>query len=262
LENPSAGWGLDGDTWNTLEGITRLGGANWFKLGDRDLATHLERTDRLQHGKTLSEITRHFCQMWGIKITVLPASDDNVPTWVYTEEGVMPFQEYFVRRQCHPEVKGFRFEDVESAHPAPGVQQALENADVIVICPSNPWVSIDPILAIPGILPMVQSCPVLAVSPIIAGRTVKGPAAKMYAELGIQPSALAVARHYAAMLRGFVFDRIDNDQAESIRALGIAPFTTDTWMRTPQDRRRLAGDVLEFANRLLSEPPDRTQIRA
>jgi LPPG:FO 2-phospho-L-lactate transferase len=255
LANPSTGWGLDGDTWNTLEGITRLGGADWFKLGDRDLATHLERTNRLQRGETLSEITRHFCRVWGIKITVLPASDDNVPTWVYTGDGVMPFQEYFVRRQCHPEVKGFRFEDLESAHPAPGVQQALENADVIVICPSNPWVSIDPILAIPGILPSVRSHPVLAVSPLIAGRTVKGPAAKMYAELGIQPSALAVARHYAAVLGGFIFDRVDIDQAESIRALGVVPFATDTWMRTPQDRRRLAGELLEFANLLLCEPP-------
>jgi LPPG:FO 2-phospho-L-lactate transferase len=155
-------------------------------------------------------------------------------------------------------VKGFRFEDLESAHPAPGVQQALENADVIVICPSNPWVSIDPILAIPGILPAVRSRPVLAVSPLIAGRTVKGPAAKMYAELGIQPSAFAVARHYAAFLRGFVFDRVDKDQTESIQALGVKPFTAETWMRSPEDRRRLAGEILEFARELLAESPVRS----
>jgi len=255
LANPVMGWGLADETWNALESISRLGGADWFRLGDRDLGTHLARTQRLRQGETLSQITRHFCQVWGIDITVLPASDDNVPTWVYTEEGVMPFQEYFVRRQCHPVVKGFRFESVESAHPAPGVQQALENADVILICPSNPWVSIDPILAIRGILPAVQARPVLAVSPLIAGRTVKGPAAKMFAELGIEPSALAVAQHYAALLKGFVFDRIDADYQEYIHDLGIKPLITDTWMKNPEDRRRLAGDILEFASRLLAEMP-------
>ena len=255
LANPVTGWGLADETWNAMGSITRLGGPDWFSLGDRDLGTHLERTHRLRQGEALSQITRHFCQIWGTQITVLPASNDNVPTWVYTGEGVMPFQEYFVRRQCHPVVKGFRFEGVESAHPAPGVQQALENADVILICPSNPWVSIDPILAIPGILPAVQARPVLAVSPLIAGRTVKGPAAKMFAELGIEPSALAVAQHYAVLLKGFVFDWMDAEQNEAIQDMGIKPLITDTWMKNPDDRRRLAGDILEFANQILAEMP-------
>lgn len=246
MANPVTGWGLAGETWNALEHLVALGGPAWFRLGDRDLGTHLERTRRLRLGQTLSQITRHFCQVWGIGITVLPASDDNVPTWVYTEEGEMPFQEYFVHRQCHPVVTGFRFEGCQQARPAPGVAEALQMADMVVLCPSNPWVSIDPILAIPGIREGVAARPVVAVSPIIAGAAVKGPAAKMYAELGIQPSALSVARHYNELLAGLVLDRLDADQAEQVESLGMRACLTDTLMRTPQDRRRLAQEVLKF----------------
>lgn len=266
LANPVTGWGLAGESWNVLEGVATLGGPSWFRLGDRDLGTHLERSRRLRAGQSLSQITRDFCRAWGVKPAVLPMSDDNIPTIVQTEEGELAFQEYFVRRQCHPRVRGFRFEGVQAARPAPGVLEALERAEAIVICPSNPWVSVEPILAVPGVrealtnpltpgfgsrtLPSPggrgENKKVVAVSPIIAGQAVKGPAAKMYAELGVEPSALAVARHYGGLLEGFVFDKQDVECLEAVRALGIRPYVTETLMKTPADRVRLAGEVLNF----------------
>lgn len=247
MANPATGWGLANESFNALEHLTALGGPDWFRVGDRDLGTHLERTRRLHAGEPLSQITRDFCKVWGIDISVLPASDDRVPTLVYTIEGDMPFQEYFVHHKCRPVVKGFRFTDQERAHPSPGALQALREADIIVFCPSNPWVSLDPILAVPGIREAVRARPVVAVSPIIAGQTVKGPAAKMFSELGITPSAYAVAQHYHDLLAGFVMDRADNTQKESIRELGIYPYLTDTIMHSPEDRRRLAKEVIEFS---------------
>lgn len=247
VANPKTGWGLVDETWNALTQISSLGGPDWFRLGDRDLGTHLERTRRLKAGETLSQITRYFCKEWKVGITVLPVSDDSVPTWVYTEIGEMTFQEYFVLHQCRPAVKGFRFEGREQAHPAPRVLEALAQADVIVFCPSNPWVSLDPILAIPSIWQEVEKHTVFAVSPIIGDKTVKGPAAKMYAELGIQPSAYSVAAHYRDLLAGFVFDRLDVEQTEAISTLDIHPYCTDTIMQTPADRRRLAEEVLAFS---------------
>jgi len=268
LANPVTGWGLADETWAVFERLKTLGGPTWFHLGDRDLATHLERTSRLRAGQNLSQITHSFCQAWGVKLTVLPATDDFTPTWVYTDIGTLPFQEYFVRCQCEPRVTGFRFEGVECSHPAPGVLESLLSADLIVICPSNPWVSIDPILAIPGIRDALYPYPlppvgrgeqekgirkraVLAVSPIIGGKTVKGPAAKMYAEFGIQPSALAVARHYGALLSGFVLDVIDAPLAEAVQAMGVPTLTTNSLMPTPDERRRLAQEVLDFGRQLL-----------
>lgn len=252
MANSVTGWGLAGETWNALDGLALLGGPSWFRLGDRDLGTHLERTRRLREGETLSQITSHFCRVWGIGITVLPASDDRVPTWVYTTEGEMPFQEYFVHRQCRPVVKGFHFENCEKARPAPGVQKALEMADLIVICPSNPWVSIDPILALPGIRQALAGKPAVGVSPIVAGQAMKGPAAKMYAELGIEPSALAVARHYGGLLDGFLIDELDAHLVPQIEALGLKVQTTDSIMRTVEDRRQLAKEALKLGDRLIS----------
>ena len=250
LANPVTGWGLAGESWNALEGVAALGGPGWFRVGDRDLGTHLERTRRLRAGQLLSQITRDFCRAWGVKPTVLPMSNDPVPTVVLTDEGELAFQEYFVRRQCHPRVRGFRFDGVQAARPAPGVLEALEGADLIVICPSNPWVSVEPILAVGNIRERLTlegtHGNVVAVSPIIAGQAVKGPAAKMYAELGVEPSALAVARHYGGLLEGFVFDIQDAQSLEAIRALGVRPFMTDTLMKTPADRGRLAGEILDF----------------
>ncbi len=231
LSNPETGWGLVGETWNALQAVEKLSGPAWFHLGDRDLGTHLERTRRLREGEPLSQITRSFCASWGIGATVLPMTDDPVATYVATrEEGALPFQEYFVKLQCQPQVTGFHFEGIEKARPAPGVLEALAAADCVVICPSNPWVSIGPILDVPGVRPAIQSKKVVAVSPIIGGKAVKGPAAKMYAELGIQPSALAVARHYRSILSGFVLDDADAGQAEEIAHWGIINYVTNTLM--------------------------------
>ncbi len=247
IANPTTGWGRADETWNALESLGKLGGPTWFRLGDRDLGLHLERTRRLREGEKLSQITRDFCRVWGIPHLILPMSDEAVSTWVFTEEGELPFQAYFVQRQCRPRVTGFRFAGVEGARPAPGVLDRLLEADLVVICPSNPWVSIDPILAVPGIRDVIEDCHVIAVTPIIAGKTVKGPAAKMYAEMGIQPSALAVAHHYGSLLSGFVLDEVDSTLAGAIRDLRIAPFVTDTLMNSVADRRRLAETVLAFA---------------
>jgi LPPG:FO 2-phospho-L-lactate transferase len=164
----------------------------------------------------------------------------------------MSFQEYFVYHRCQPHVTGFRFERVDIARPSPNVLESIDQAEVVIFCPSNPWVSIDPILAIPGIRQAVKSRPVVAVSPIIGGQTVKGPAAKMYLEMGIEPSALAVCQHYAPLLLGFVLDRVDAPLAQSVKAMGVFPHEADTLMRTPQDRCRLAKEVLEFTRQVLS----------
>jgi LPPG:FO 2-phospho-L-lactate transferase len=170
---------------------------------------------------------------------------------VFTEVGEMPFQEYFVHRHCQPKVTGFAFLGVEQARPAPGVMEALGAADLVVLCPSNPWVSIDPILAIPGIKDAVDSLPVLAVSPIIGGQAVKGPAAKMYRELGIAASALSVARHYAPLLAGFVVDRVDEHDVAGIQEMGIDVLLADTLMKDRSDRLRLAAEVIGFAQEIL-----------
>ncbi len=293
LANPVTGWGRAEETWQAMEALRRLGAPDWFNLGDRDLATHLERTRRLREGQPLSRITRDFCRAWGVRHTVLPMSDDPVRTMVDTHEyGELPFQEYFVKYRCEPRVRGFRFAGLESARPAPGVLEALREADAVVLCPSNPWVSIDPILnltstphppfpspagkgeggrrgdgvrasPLPGREgPGVRASPLpgregpgvrwVAVSPIIGGKTVKGPAAKMFAELGIPPSALAVAERYRGLLTGFVLDTADSALAEAIQRANVQTLITDTLMNSPSDRRRLAQDVLNFIRSLLT----------
>jgi LPPG:FO 2-phospho-L-lactate transferase len=247
LANPETGWGRADETWNAIAGVERLGGPAWFRLGDRDLGTHLERTRRLRAGQPLSQITGDFCHAWGVRPKVLPISDQPVATIVDTvEHGELSFQEYFVHLRCEPQVKGFRFHGLEVAQPAPGVLEAIEGADAIVICPSNPWVSVDPILAVVGLRSRLESKRVIAVSPIIAGRAVKGPAAKMYSELGIQPSALAVAEHYRGLLSHFVLDREDANLEKAIQGLGIRTLVTDTLMKSAAERKRLAKDVLNF----------------
>jgi LPPG:FO 2-phospho-L-lactate transferase len=246
LANFETGWGRANETWNTITNVEKLGGPNWFRLGDQDMATHLERTRRLKEGQRLSQITREFSQAWGIKHTILPMSDSPVRTIVDTDEGELAFQEYFVRRRCEPRVKGFRFDGIDSAAPAPGVLEAIEKADAVIFCPSNPWVSIDPILKV---VKEIKK-PVVAISPIIGGKTVKGPAAKMYAELGIEPSALAVAEHYRHLLSGYVLDNMDVELEEKVNRLHIKAFVTDTLMNHLTDRARLANDVLHFIGSL------------
>jgi LPPG:FO 2-phospho-L-lactate transferase len=255
LANPETGWGRINETWNVIENISKLGGPNWFRLGDQDLGTHLERTRRLNEGKTLTQITKDFCRAWGIEHTVLPMSNQPVRTIVETEEGELAFQEYFVHRRCEPRVKGFRFDGVDLAEPAHGVCEALQSADAIIICPSNPWVSIDPILRVISLTPTPlpvgegrrgEGERVIAVSPIIGGQAVKGPAAKMYHELGIEPSALAVANHYHGLATGFVLDQIDEQLEGDVMGLNMRTLVTNTLMNSLDNRSRLAKDVLNF----------------
>ena len=242
LANPETGWGRVDETWNVIQNASQLGGPSWFNLGDQDLGTHLERTRRLREGHTLSQITRDFCKAWDIGHTVLPMSDQPVRTIVETDEGELAFQEYFVHRRCEPRVKGFRFDGADKAEPASGACEALQAADAIIFCPSNPWVSIDPILKV---IPKIMK-PVTAVSPIIGGQTVKGPAAKMYSELGIEPSAFAVANHYRGLVSRFVLDTIDSQLGESVRGLNMQTLVTNTLMKSHDDRKQLASDVLSF----------------
>ena len=246
LANPDTGWGRENETWNVFTHLKRMGMPEWFQLGDSDLATHIIRTVRTTNGWTLSQITRCFCETWGIKVHVLPMSDQDIQTMVHTDEGILEFQEYFVHRKCMPAVRGFTFEGILSSLPAPGVLDALKMADAVVICPSNPWVSIDPILAVPHILTELQAHLVIAVSPIIGNQTVKGPAAKMFSELGIEPSAFAVAQHYGTIINSLVIDRSDFLLGERINALGIGTYQTDIIMHDWSDRNRLAMEVLAY----------------
>jgi LPPG:FO 2-phospho-L-lactate transferase len=232
-----------------IENAAKLGGPTWFRLGDRDLGTHLERTRRIKEGQCLSEITREFCKAWGIKHTVLPMTDQYVRTMVETDEGELEFQEYFVHRRCEPHVKGFWFDGVKTAKPAPGTREAIDKAEAVIICPSNPWVSIDPILQVISPLSSGKGSGVraFAISPIIGGKAVKGPAAKMYQELGIRPSAVAVANHYRGLLTGFVMDKIDIELAKDLE---VQTLVTDTLMKSSEDRRRLAQEVLHWIGAL------------
>ena len=243
LANIETGWGRRRETFHAMEGVQILGGPAWFRLGDKDLATHLERTRLLHQGQLLSQITQIFCQAWDVRHLILPMSNQPVRTMVNTVEyGEMAFQEYFVHQNCRPKVQGFRFAGIVSAQPTPGLITSIEEADAVVFCPSNPWVSIDPILALVGLREAISAKTVLAVSPIIGGHTIKGPAAKMFAELGIQPSALTVARHYADLLSGFIIDSVDSDLAGDF---SIPVTITHTLMNSRDTRRSLAQDVLD-----------------
>ncbi|MCB2202479.1 2-phospho-L-lactate transferase [bacterium] len=253
LANPITGWGQQDESWVTYDALAALGGPDWFRLGDRDLATHLFRTEALKAGETLSTVTRALCDAWGIVHPVLPMSNDPVRTFVRTKEGQdLGFQEYFVHQACEPEVGGFEFRGAEDAQPLPEAFAALNAADLIMIAPSNPWVSIGPILAVPGYLEVIQNKPTIAVSPIVGGKALKGPAAKMYQELGIAPSASAVAAQYREFLTGFVFDEVDADELDKIERWRIISLVTDTVMKDKSDRIQLAEEILQFGDSVLN----------
>ncbi len=248
IANPEVGWGRAGETWSFMQALEKLGGESWFRLGDGDLATHIERTRRLAAGESLAAISADFCRRLGLHAKVLPMSDQPVRTIVLTEAGTLPFQRYFVEQRCAPRVSGFEFQGARAARPLPALLEALagEGLEAVLICPSNPFISIDPILALPGMRAALAACraPVVAVSPIIGGHAVKGPTAKMMAELGLPVSAVAVAGHYAGLLDGFVLDDADAGEAA---AIGIPWLATRTLMTSENDKRRLAAEVLAFA---------------
>jgi LPPG:FO 2-phospho-L-lactate transferase len=253
--DPERGWGLAGETWNFLAALERLGGEAWFKLGDRDLATHVLRTEALAAGRTLSEVTALLARRLEVAHTVLPMTDDAVRSVVDTDEGPLAFQDYFVRRQCKPQFRGVMFRGAANAEPSQGFRQALDRAHAIVVTPSNPFVSIDPILALPGIKDALRQSrrPLVAVSPIVGGEAVKGPLAKMLRELGAEPSALGVARHYGRLVDGWLIDRVDRNLASAIEALGCRVKVCNTMMRTLDDKRRLAHDAVGLAFELAME---------
>ncbi len=252
LANPATGWGRTGETWSVMENLRALGAPDWFNLGDSDLATHLERTRQLREGRSLSQVTATLCRAWGIGVRVLPMSDDPVATIVRTrDDGDLPFQEYFVHRRCEPVVTGFRFDGIQAAQPAPGVIEAIQAADAVVICPSNPWVSIGPITALPGVLETLRAAATVAVSPLIGGQAVKGPAARMYRDLGITPNSRAVAAQYQPYLKGMILDDVDASEATDIEGWGIICMTTSILMSSPEDRQRLAREVLAFCEQIL-----------
>lgn len=254
LNNQELGWGRAGETWTFMEALRQLGGETWFNLGDGDLALHVERTRRLHAGESLSQITADVTARLGIALCVLPMSDDPVRTIVHTPEGDLAFQHYFVRDRCEPAVTGFSFQGIYRAQPHPRLMQLLADPalDAVVITPSNPFVSIDPILRLPGVAEAFKACqaPIVAVSPIVGGQAIKGPAAKMMAELGMPASALEVGRHYASLIDGFVLDRVDASQREEIDNLGLAVHVTNTVMQSLDDRVALARNVIAFASEL------------
>jgi len=249
LNNQEQGWGLAGETWSMLAAMKQLGGETWFRLGDRDIATHLRRTELLANGKTLTEVTTELCQQLGLSQTLMPMSDDPVRTFVDTEQGELAFQHYFVREQCAPAVRGFSFKGLESASPNPALLKLL-NDDIlqaVIICPSNPFVSVDPILKLTGVTEALKrsKAKVIAVSPIVSGMAIKGPAAKMMKELSMPVTADSVAQYYGDLLDLFVIDESDATLVESIKQMGVAVATTPTVMKTIEDREHLARFVLE-----------------
>lgn len=252
--DPAQGWGLAGESWQVLEALGELGAPTWFRLGDRDLATHLLRAGRLAEGASLSTVTRELGQRMGIPSRLYPVTEQPLSTQVDTDEGELPFQDYFVRRQCQPAVRGFRFAGLEQARlqaelAALARPRVLE---AVVICPSNPFVSVDPILSVDDFAGRLRDAgaPVLAVSPIIGGRAVKGPAGKMLAELGLPVTALGVARWYArrypGLLSCYVLDEEDARLAPEVEALGMQALVVPTLMRSREDKQALARACLAW----------------
>jgi LPPG:FO 2-phospho-L-lactate transferase len=248
LNDSERGWGLAGETFHAMAAMARLGGEDWFALGDNDLATHLERTRRLAAGETLSQIIADFAARLGITQTILPATDDRLRTVVHCEGENLPFQDYFVRRRCEPVVTGLSFEGAAKARPSPGLASLMRSPSLagIIICPSNPFLSIDPILAIPGIRDWLaeRTIPCIAISPLIGGKAVKGPIAKMMAERSLAATPRAIAEHYAGLIDGLIIDRADAAQAYGECHI------TDTLMRGLAGQERLARESLNYLEQL------------
>ena len=254
ISNPDTGWGIADETFETLNMLESYGEETWFKLGDRDLATHILRTSRMRSGETLTEVTAGLSGVLGVNSTVLPMSDDPVSTVLETAEGRLEFQEYFVRRGQRDEVLAIELRGIRDAGPTERVLAAISGADAIVLCPSNPVVSVGPILALPGMTEALasSSAPKVAVSPIVGGRALKGPADRMLASLGHEVSATGVARMYAGLVDGMVVDRTDEGERAGIEALGMRVLVTQSVMRDAEDRARLALETLEFSARLVA----------
>ena len=252
LSDPERGWGRADETWNCMKSLSAIGGETWFRLGDRDLAMHIERTRQLRSGISLTEFTASVAKRLGVVTTVVPMSDDPISTVVHTEEGALPFQGYFVGRQCEPVLQRVEFKNAERAQPSRAALAALQDPDLtaIIICPSNPYLSIDPILSVPSMRDAIRSAaaPVVAVSPLIGGKAVKGPTAKIMSELKHDCGPLAIAAHYQDLIDGLVVDYEDRHAA-----MPVPVRVTATLMQTLQDRERVASECVAFAELLSFE---------
>lgn len=248
--NKEQGWGLAGETWQAMNMLTDYEAETWFQLGDKDIATHLVRAQLIRQGQSLSQVTQHLCKQLGVQPKVLPMSNDPVSTRVLTDKGELAFQHYFVRDRCEPAVSGFRFDGIDTAQPDPEFMGLLtsDNLKAIIICPSNPFVSVQPILDLSGVRVALKqsSAPVIAVSPIVAGEAIKGPTAKMMAELNMPISALAVAEYYQDLIDIFVIDEADSAHTDAIRALGLEVKVAPTVMSNLHDKISLAEQIVGY----------------
>jgi LPPG:FO 2-phospho-L-lactate transferase len=253
IEHPEQGWGRRDETWTMMRIVESLGEESWFKLGDGDAALHIVRTHRLRNGWSLSDTIREFKTRFGVTADIIPMTESRVETRLDTDDGDLAFQEYFVKRRCEPRVRSIRFVGAADAAPTPGILSALasEALEAIVLCPSNPYLSVDPILSVPGLRAALERrrAPLVAVSPLIAGQAVKGPAAKIMSELGVDSSPVAIAAHYAGLIDALVIDAVDTGAAGG---LSIPVFSAATMMRTLEDRMRLAHFVLDCGRKVRS----------
>lgn len=255
LTNPETGWGQRNETWEVMAAMKRLGGPTWFQLGDRDLATHAFRSNALAEGKSLTEATRLLCRGFGIAHPVVPMTEDLVATRIRTDTGTLDFQEYFVGKRCEPVARGIEFAGISSARPQQELMALLQNRDRlagVILCPSNPFLSLDPILALPGLRDAVRACgrPVVGVAPIIGGKAVKGPTGKLLTELGYSVAASTVAEYYEDILNGYLIDAADEALQDTIAQLGIRPRVGQTLMNTLADKIRVAQDTLGLLDSL------------
>ncbi len=248
--NLATGWGRRDESWHFMSALAALGGETWFRLGDKDLAMSVERSRRLKRGDSLGQVTAALAKSLGVAHEILPMSNDPVRTLVHTEDGRMDFQDYFVRQRCSPVVSGFDYRGAASARVHPGIQEWLDCAQLagIILCPSNPFISIDPILSLPGLREALRdsAVPVIAISPIVGGKALKGPLRKMMREMSVPTKASWVAGHYRDFLDGFVIDSTDESLASEVEAMGITATTTNVVMNTLSDRVQLAETSLEF----------------
>lgn len=254
LVNTETGWGRADETWSFLTELERLGMDTWFRIGDKDLAVHWYRTNALRMGRTLTSITAELAAKFDVSAGVIPMSDDRVRTVVDSSVGRLDFQDYFVRLKCGPEVSAIRFEGAEQARPPAALMQLLQGNDLdgIVLCPSNPFLSVDPILSVPGVAAALAQAtvPVVAISPIVGGAALKGPTAKIMRELGLPVTPVAIAEHYRGLLDGFILDVVDAALAPAVSGCEVAVLTANTVMRSMEDRVMLARTTLEFLARL------------
>ena len=248
IANPDTGWGISGETFRSLNRLRQYGADTWFNLGDLDMATHIRRTQLLGQGNTLSEVTNSLCSSLGITHSIFPMTDDTLKTVVITEISEMSFQESFVKNRCDPRVVSLRFDSPSECSPSPGFVTALNESDLLVFCPSNPFLSVDPILAVTGVRKKIENFrgARIAVSPIVGGEAIKGPAGKILRELGHEVSCVGVAKRYVDLCDVFIIDNVDADLASTIEKLGMRVVVTNTIMNNDQEKRTLAQEILSL----------------